>query len=197
MPEAEQRLRTALQFNQDLSSRASDAPAYAAARTQIRYKLANCLRRQGKDAEAESLLTAGLDAQRTLARRNPDADTHVIWTGRLSREVADLLLDNAREGEALAVLDKSAAETAAYLERTKSESGPSNGFIVGSLARTYRMLADVVRDQGDFARADAFDDQAADDPDGEHQCWFRHPGGNSRRGAEDAPADGDADHDSD
>jgi hypothetical protein len=80
--------------------------------------------------------------------------------GRLSRSLARLLLDNGRIEEAVVIMEHTVGETTSFLERIPTDNRLTQISIKGSLEMTYELLADGLRDQGDFAGAGVYEEKA-------------------------------------
>lgn len=148
LAEAEPRLRDALALSSALVAEAPDVPAYVAGETQTLVKLANILRRTGRAEEARQRLNAALTLQNDLAAKFPGVPIHVIWTARIKRSLADVLLADERFDEAISLLEQAAQAIESISQSQDRRDDPAFLFASWTLEDVYRMLGDILEDQG-------------------------------------------------
>lgn len=161
LSDAEVRLKKALDLSRELIAEAPQIPAYSAGLTQILQKQSFVYRRTNRTELARQALLEAIAVQSGLAREFPESAVHTVWKGRLQRYLADLLLNEGRFEEAATLLRESAAAIEPLVASQDRRNDPAAMFAWVTLGETYRMLSDVLRDQGDVAGADEAAAQAA------------------------------------
>ena len=160
LSEVEQRLQRALTLSRPLVAEAPEVPAYAAGLTQVLAKLAIVARRTNRDDDAHAYLSEAITVQGSLAERSPDNLVHVVFIARMQRHLVDIHLAEEEFDEAIALLREAAAAIEPFVSSDAARDTPAALFTAMTLGETYRTLADILRDQGDSAKAAEFEAKA-------------------------------------
>jgi eukaryotic-like serine/threonine-protein kinase len=124
-PQAERRLRAALEQSADLVDAHPYAPDYIGLHIHILHKLARILRdsppeRRESDVarmdEAGQLYQEAIRRQAGLVKRFPDNAAYRYWLGMIRMSSAAFLLERRQPGEARNVLETAVAETEKYFQ---------------------------------------------------------------------------------
>jgi tetratricopeptide (TPR) repeat protein len=148
-PDAEGRLRTALELSQTLVREHPNIPEYAAAQIHTHHKLAHLLRDTDRPQEAEASLRTVLALQAALVGQFPAVSSHRVWQSVIQESLANLLSERGELNEARSLLEGAIATL------NDCQAGEGKPTYSRLLSRNYENLADVLSRLGEREQAEA------------------------------------------
>jgi tetratricopeptide (TPR) repeat protein len=176
-PEAEQRLRDALDIAEQLVAEHPNVPDYAASLARIRFAVGEQRARNDDVEGAQEAMQQATETQLALVERHPKTLSYIVRLALMQTRRARFLRDHDQLDAARAALDSSIASLNQIAKSSATQQGP-----VGALsAMSYGMLADVLKRQGKEQLADKAAQQAKQQWE---QLRSRGRGGRGRPGGE-------------
>lgn len=151
-PERDQRLEQqfarAIELARGLTASFPVVPQYQALLARTLQKQGFVLQMAGRPGEAEKLYQEAVSLDRSLVERFPAVPVYQLHRAEACESLGAVYLRGGRLAEAGSLLEEAVGSQQAFVK-----ANPRNFYARGQLSRTYRTWAEILRRQGDKARA--------------------------------------------